>query len=58
MMYPPLPLPLSLTRVQTQYNNGRGSIKSEPLCPDPLWPASDSSHASDDCWVGSSRGTM
>jgi hypothetical protein len=37
---------------------GRGPIKGDYLCPDPNWPASDSSRASDDCWVGSARSTM
>eukprot|EP00775_Hariotina_reticulata_P009208 gene9208-9375_t len=39
------------------YNNGRGPITSDPLCPDPNWPASDSSNKNKDCYVGSARNT-
>lgn len=39
------------------YQNGRGSVKAEPLCPDPDWPASDSGNANTDCWVNSARDT-
>ncbi|KAF6266444.1 hypothetical protein COO60DRAFT_1669869 [Scenedesmus sp. NREL 46B-D3] len=42
-------------QVKLFYNNGRGSIKADTLCPDPQWPDSDGSMR--DCWIGSARST-
>ena len=42
--------------VKLFYNNGRGSIQADPLCPDPDWPAGDGGNW-DDCWVNSGRNT-
>lgn len=44
-------------QVKLFYNNGRGAIQADLLCPDPDWPAgADGSRR--DCWVGSARSTM
>ncbi|WIA35607.1 hypothetical protein OEZ86_004028 [Tetradesmus obliquus] len=42
-------------QVKLFYNNGRGSIQADPLCPDPDWPSNEGNN--DDCWVGSARST-
>lgn len=52
------PDPNDGNKLKLFYNNGRGSIQAKPLCPDPLWPASDASNANRDCWVNSARRTM
>lgn len=44
--------------LQLFYNNGRGSFKCSTLCPDPLWPKTDSlDQQNTDCWVNSARNT-